>query len=239
MKFIQNIVEPEKLFLSWQPPVGQDRQRFIVAHLLRDDEDARLVYLRESDEFARAKTKGFEGEYPGFPGADDHDGVLAAFMRRLPPRSRNDFDDFLTAIRIQPGAAISDFALLGYAGGKLPGDDFYIIHPFDNAEPPFEFLIPVSGYRHYQGAVPYDAIELDTPARFECEPENQHDPNAVRIVLPDIADATAGYVHRGLVSQLRGWLEAGLSVEGTVERKNGTGEHRQVYLFVTVRASSG
>lgn len=236
MNYIEHIVEPERLLLSWQASTGPDRGRHIVAELRRNGDDADLVYMRDSAEYASAEAKGFR-EYLGFPTNKDHSGVLAAFMRRLPPRSRTDYDDFLKAIRIPPpGTSVSDFALLGYAGARLPGDDFYIIHPFDEAQPPLEFLLPVAGYRHYQDDVPYEAIEVGMPARFELEPDNEYDPDAVRVVIPDAAEQTTGYVYRGLLPQFRRWMLAGLEVHGTVERKNGIGNRPQIYLFVTVRA---
>ena len=61
-----------------------------------------------------------------------------------PPRSRGDFGRFLGALRIKADAEISDFALLGYSGAKLPDDDFTVIHPFENASVPFEFMVVLS-----------------------------------------------------------------------------------------------
>jgi hypothetical protein len=229
---IEHIIEPTKLLLSWQSPT---RGRHIVAELHRNGEDADLAYLRDTEDYAAAKAKGFAGEYPGFPADKDYSNVLAAFMRRLPPRSRSDFDKFMDAIRIPSDAEVSDFALLGYAGAKLPGDDFYIIHPFDEAQPPFEFLLQMAGYRHYRSSVPYEDLNPGMTAQFELEPNNQHDPKVVRIIIPDISPETAGYVCRGLVPQFRKWMAAGLQVSGTIERKNGISDHPQVYLFVTVR----
>jgi hypothetical protein len=232
---IEHIIEPTKLLLSWQSPTGPDRGRHIVAELRSNGQDADLVYLRDTEDYAAAKAKGFTGEYPGFPADKDYKEVLAAFMRRLPPRSRTDFDKFMDAIRIPPGTEVSDFALLGYAGAKLPGDDFYIIHPFDEAQPPFEFLLQMAGYRHYRDNVPYEKLVSGMTARFELEPDNQHDPEAVRIIIPDVSTETAGYVCRGLAPQFRKWLAEGLQVSGKIERLNGISDHPLVYLFVTVR----
>jgi hypothetical protein len=155
-------------------------------------------------------------------------------MRRLPPSQRGDFDKFREAIRI-PNVKISDFALLGYAGAKLPGDDFTIVNPFDDAKPPFELLLLVAGYRYYQDAVPREDLKLGMAAKFELAQDNIHDPNAVRVVIPDVSDCTAGYVCRGLLPQFRRWLATGLAIQGTVERLNGTEERPLLYLFVTVR----
>ncbi len=237
MNYIEHIIEPNRLLLSWQAPT-EDRGRNIVAELQRNgDDDADLVYLADSQDYAKAREKGFSGEYPGFPASGGrHTGVLAAFMRRLPPRSRTDFDTFLTAIRIHPGTSISDFALLGYAGGKLPGDDFYVIHPFDNVQPPLEFLLLVAGYRYYRDHIPYEEVKPGMAARFEFEPDNPKDSNAVRIVLPGISEQAAGYVCRGLLDQVRCWMHDQMDLHAEVERKNGADDHPLIYLFVTVRA---
>ncbi len=235
MSHIEHIIEPTKLLLTWQPRTGPDRGRHIVAELRRNGQDADLVYLRDSDDYAAAKAKGFTGEYPGFSADKDYSGVLAAFMRRLPPRSRSDFDKFMEAIRIPPGTDVSDFALLGYAGAKLPGDDFYIIHPFDEAQPPFEFLLQMAGYSHYRSPVPFERFKSGMVARFELALDRRYDLEAVRIVIPEVSPETAGYVCRGLASGFRKWLVAGLHVDGMIERVNGIGDHPVVYLFITVR----
>jgi len=83
--------------------------------------------------------------------------------------------------------------------------------------------------------VPYENIAEGMSAKFELEPGNPRDPEAVRIVIPDVANATAGYVCRGLLPQFRRWLENGWSVCGSVERRNGTADHPLIYLYVTVR----
>jgi len=236
--YIEHIIDPSRLLLSWQAPEGMDRRRYIVAELRRHGDDADLVYLRDGADYEAAKAKGFAGDYPGFPPDKEHVNVLAAFMRRLPPRHRGDFSQFLDAIRIPSGEKISDFALLGYAGARLPGDDFSIIHPFDDATPPFEFLLLVAGYRYHQENVPRDSLKPGMAARFEFEPNNPNDPDAVRVVIPRVSEHTAGYVCRGLLPQFRRWIASGMAVEGTFDRLNGTGDRPLAYLFVTVREAA-
>ena len=238
MSHIEHIIEPSRLLLSWQAPEGMDRRRHLIAELLRHGDDADLAYLRDSADYESAKSKGFTGEYPGFPASKDHDGVLAAFMRRLPSRHRADFRQFLEAIRIPRDAVISDFALLGYAGARLPGDDFSIIHPFDEARPPFEFLLLVAGYRYYQKNVPHESLKPGMPARFELEPDNPHDPDAVRVVIPNVSEQTAGYVCQGLLGQFRRWMVSGMRVDATFDRLNGTTDRPLVYVFVSVREAA-
>jgi hypothetical protein len=233
MRFIEHIIEPHRLLLSWQPATGH-RARHIVAELRENDGDADLSYFVGQKDYEEALRKGFEGSYPGFPAPGDHHNVLSAFMRRLPPRQRKDFDTFLESIRIRPKTAISDFALLGYSGAKLPSDDFVIIHPFDEARPPFEFLLLLAGYRHYEAQVPYSALKVGEVANFVPEPDNRWDADAVRVFFPGLSAATAGYVCRGLLPQFHRWLSEGLIIQAQIERLNGTQENPLVYLFISV-----
>lgn len=73
------------------------------------------------------------------------------------------------------------------------------------------------------------------PVKFEMQPDNPSDPDAVRIIIPDVSEQTAGYVCRGLLPQFRQWLRLGLDVEGTFERLNGTNDRPLAYVFVAVR----
>jgi len=234
MNYIEHIIEPRKLLLTWQTrvPEHKDRMRRIVAELVRNGDDANLVYRWGTPEFDEAKDLGFDG-YSGFDiEQDTHENVLAAFMKRLPPKKRGDFYKFLNAIRIKDKSEISDFALLGYSGARLPDDDFTVINSFSDVEPPFELLATVEGYRYHQDKIPLSSLEEGMPALFQYEPDNPKDPLAVQIM---IKDQPAGYVCRGLHTQFHEWFDKGYNVTATVERINGTEERPQIYLYVKVR----
>ena len=232
MRYIEHIIEPEKLLLSWQTSQPcKDRGRMFVAKLIRKADDADLVYLLDSDEFRKAQSLGFK-DYTGFSTKQRiHENVLSTFMKRLPPRSRGDFGKYLDSLRIRKGAEISDFALLGYSGARLPDDDFTVIHTFENAVPPFEFLLPVQGYRYYTERLPFDSITLEQKAIFQAEPENEFDPKAIKILIGGVH---SGYVCRGLIESFLKWFEMGYKIDAGIERKNGTTEHPEIYLFVSV-----
>jgi hypothetical protein len=256
MRYIEHIVEPDRLLLSWQSSIpGENRLRMFVAELIRNgNDDANLVYLKESEDFLRAQSLGFE-KYTGFDTEKEvHENVLGSFMKRLPPRTRGDFGRFLEALRIKPDAKaeISDFALLGYSGAKLPDDDFTVIHPFENASTPFELMLPVQGYRYYKDQLPFAALTKNMQAEFEAEPENPKDPEAIKIIINGVR---AGYVSRGLtgsfhkwiqsglkISACRGltgsfhkWIQSGLKISAYVERINGTEQIPEIYLYVLVK----
>lgn len=231
-RFIEHIVEPDRLLVSWQAPEEHGvRMRRFVAELIRRDDDADLVYLRNTEDFQKAKEQGFE-EYTGFSVDKDHHGVLAAFMRRLPPRKRGDFDRFLTALRIKDATDVSDFALLGYSGAKLPDDGFVVVNPFDNIAPPFEFLLPIQGYRYYEKNLAYEKLAVGQVAVFVPEPDNKFDPEAIKI---EIGGHHVGYVCRGLTSQLKSWLVREYIINASIERLNGTADRPIIFLYVEVR----
>jgi hypothetical protein len=233
MKYIEHIVEPKRLLLSWQtqqPP--NERRRMFVGELIRNGDDADLVYLLDGDGFRKARSLGFK-EYPGFK-TDllKYKKVLFAFMKRLPPRSRGDFGKYLDSLRILKDAKISDFALLGYSGAKLPDDDFTVIHTFENAVPPFEFLLNVQGYRYFADRLPFDSIKLEQEATFSVEPENEFDSKAIKII---VGGTHAGYVCLGLTESFHKWFMMGYEIDASIERKNGTAEHPEIYLYVSVK----
>jgi len=233
MRYIEHITEPEKLLLSWQTSQpGKSRSRMFVAELIRNKDDADLVYLLDGNEFQRAQSLGFE-EYTGFSvNQQKHEKVLFAFMKRLPPRSRGDFVKYLDSLRIQKDADISDFALLGYSGAKLPDDDFEVIHTFENAIPSFEFLLHVQGYRYYAERLPFDSIKMEQEATFQAEPENEIDPKAIKII---IGGTHVGYVCRGLTKSFHKWFEMGYKIDANIERKNGTAARPEIYLYVSIK----
>lgn len=206
-----------------------------VAELIRKADDADLIYLVDSDEFHKAQSLGFK-DYTGFPTERRiHESVLFAFMKRLPPRSRGDFEKYLTSLRIRKDAEISDFALLGYSGARLPDDDFTVIHTFENADPPFEFLLHVQGYRYYAEQLAFGSVKLGQEASFQAEPENEFDPKAVRILVTGIH---SGYVCRGLTESFHKWFRMGYKIDASVERKNGTVEHPEIFLYVSIQKTA-
>jgi len=232
MRYIEHIIEPQRLLLSWQPKDSQHRQRMLVAELRQNKNDnADLIYCTQSQDFLNAQKIGFPG-YPGL-GTDVaiHENILTPFIKRLPPRTREDFGRFLEALRIKSDSEISDFALLGYSGAKLPDDDFTVIHSFENASPPFEFMLSVQGYQHYEKLLPFKPL-IDMSATFEPEPDNPYDTQAIKVIINGVM---AGYVCRGLTTSFRRWLQSNLTISAYVERINGTEQKPRVYLYVSVR----
>ena len=230
MNYIEHIIKPDRLLLLGIPLIGHRMNR-VVAELQRDGDNATLRYLCGDRDFELAVGEGFKG-YPYLPVKEDaYNDVLDIFSKRLPPRSRGDFSKYLDSIRIKNDTEIDDFTLLGYSGAKLPDDDFTLIHPFDNAVAPFEFLMDVSGTRYHDVSNNYDRFQIGSQVEFVPEPDNAWDKEAIAVLCENIK---IGYVCRGILPEFHRWLMHGLYVQGLIEKKNGTSERPRIHLFIKV-----
>lgn len=229
MNRIERINNPNRLLLAWQAPDGKaSRTRYIVGELFLREKNIIFRYLPDTDDFIKASAGGFVC-YPAFRkiGQEYTQGVLESFLRRLPPRKRGDFDKYLEQWRLAPNVEISDFALLGHTGAKLPNDGFSLINPFDCDDPPHEFFIEVAGFRYYQENISIDAIAVGMEVVFITEPDNEHDSNAVII---EVLGKKIGYVNKVQSRAFSQWLK-NCSIEAWIARKNGTGERPLIYIY--------
>src|SRR5690606_8625305 len=103
---LTHVVEPQALLLVWQGTDESDlpnRTRRVVGKITREPGMAvKLQYLLGTTDFDAAQAQGFKG-YPGFStSTPEHasETVMEALMRRLPPRKREDFADYLAAHRL-------------------------------------------------------------------------------------------------------------------------------------------
>ena len=71
--YIQYIVEPDELLLSWQPRKNDDNMRRFVGKLHRKGSGASFEYLQETKDFTAARKNGFQGF-----SADSGDSVFSA-----------------------------------------------------------------------------------------------------------------------------------------------------------------
>jgi hypothetical protein len=231
MNRIQHLIEPRRLLLSWQRPMaGKERRtRHIVGEIEQCADGIVFRYLDNHSEFAKAQQEGFKG-FPAFGlGKTFHSGVLDAFMRRLPPRKREDFAEYLAQYRLPENFNGSDMALLAYTGAKLPGDGFELVPDLENAEPPIELVLEIAGFRHQDVAVA--GLSVGDTVRLVPEPENAHDPEA--IAIHHDAYGRIGYVPRPYCRVLARWLGSH-KAEAIIDRLNGKPERPLVFLFVKV-----
>lgn len=234
MNRIKHVIDPERLLLVWQAPEGKSRNRYVVGELRQCHGEVVFRYFPNTEEFKNANAEGFVC-YPAFrkTGQEYNQGVLDTFLRRLPPRKRGDFAKYLEQWRLASHVEISDFALLGHTGAKLPNDGFTLINPFDNVEPPYEFYIEVAGFRYYQDSVSIQDIGVGMDAVFISEPDNEYDGNAVRI---EVAGKKIGYVNKVQSKSFMRWLQH-YRITACVERINGTNDRPLIYIFGRVESA--
>lgn len=229
---LQHIVEPDHLLMTWQPHEDAvPRTRRVVGVVLRrDDGSYGFRYLRDSDDFRAAEAAGFRG-FPAFNDTDEeiNQGVLEALVRRLPPRKREDFADYLALHRLPSPFTASDFALLGYTRARLPSDGFELVPIFLPDMVPCELIVEVAGTRHVFGP-DVKGLSVGDLVTFRLDRENVVDQDAVLVCHQG---RPLGYINRALRGVFRQWLER-WDVDGTVERLNGKAGRPLVFVRVLV-----
>ncbi len=234
MTSLQHIVEPTQLYLTWQPvdEKALNRTRRVVGLVMKRAGDTfGFRYLTELDDYKKALEAGFLG-FPAFKGADvEHNqGVREALLRRLPPRSREDFADYLALHRLPSPFPYSDFTLLGYTRARLPSDGFELVPAFSLNAAPFDLLVEVAGVRHVYG-LDVGNIRPGDDVTFEQESDNPVDADAI-IVLHK--GNRLGYINRVMRTEFRCWLQH-KTVTAQIERLNGKPDRPVIYVRVGVR----
>jgi hypothetical protein len=231
MNFIEHVLNFDKLFLIWQGVNDPSHLRYAVAELTNNaSNDVSLRYLTSTDDFKKAMQLGFGG-YPAFSiDREVHsNGVLEAFMRRIPSRKREDFNKYLEILRLKSDSNINDFTLLGYSGAKLPGDTFSIFPCFENQNNSFEFLMEVAGFSYMNVAI--DEITLGATVSFQSDIENKYDTDAIKISMNG---TQIGFVPRILLSVFHKWVNDNRVEKTIIERKNGQADKPTLYALIKI-----
>lgn len=229
-----HIVEPQALLLVWQGNDESDRQsrtRRIVGKITREQgAAAKLEYLKQTPDFTAALEHGFTG-YPGFSLTQTShvsETVLEAMMRRLPPRKREDFADYLALHRLPNPFPFSDFALLGYTEARLPSDGFSIVPIFNPEETPCEYVLEVAGVRH--NCVNTEQLAKGDEVKLFKELDNPVEPGAIAVLHND---QRIGYVNRAFMHTVAAWLES-KKIRAIIERKNGKPDRPLIYIRLLI-----
>lgn len=234
MSTVTNLIEPNRLLLSWQRPMVDDgrRTRRVVGEITRIASDKfRFQYLDATADFAAAKAEGFQG-YPSFrlSQRQHEENVLDAFMVRLPSRKRGDFKEYLTSHSLPPDFTGSDFALLAHTGGRLPGDGFEVFPDISTVTRPFDLVIEIAGTRH-RGFSELTGLQVGDSVTLIAEPTNPVDPNAITITHDVLG--TIGYVPKPYCEHLLPLINDNC-VKAVICKLNGRPERRLVYVLVSV-----
>lgn len=240
--WIENAPEPRKLFLAWQAPDQfGDRFRWAVGIVTPHGHDHTFRYLMSGSEFRRLnQNRGFEEleslGYRGYPALGSErvvheDNILSIFMRRLPPRNRSDFREYMKQFRLSSNMNLSDFNLLAHTEAKLPSDGFSMVDPLDPEVDSCDLLLEVAGFRYYLDNARPASLKVGQSIELIPEPNNPKDPNAVQFLAEG---HRIGYVNRLQASTFLHWLSE-RKVSSILERLNGREEKPRAFVFVRVR----
>lgn len=236
MRIIEHIIEPSRLLVIWQPDPKGKGKRYVVGEVWALSEGISLQYY-DNEETQKAVERGFSGMFaqPYEAGKIYHDGVQDTLAKRLPAKTRADYNDFLRSFCLDK-AIVEDaslLALLGYTGGKLTGDGFSFAHTFENATAPFELTFEIAGFRHCDGMKQYEDVSLLLNTNVDLVPDNncEHDPNAVQVIYHGVC---LGYIPHGLAKTMR-QIMAGFIFTAEIVRVNGTKERPRILVFVRAK----
>lgn len=231
---LNHIIEPLALLLVWQSTdesASLDRTRRVVGKITCEKNGAAtLSYLVESDDFQAAIASGFKG-YPGFSTSTTRHTsvtVMEAMMRRLPPRKREDFADYLAVHRLPNPFNYSDLALLAYTEARLPSDGFSTVAVFDPTDTPCEFILEVAGARYYKPHV--DELAVGDAVTLNIEHTNPIEPGAIAIFHNE---NKIGYVNRALIATITSWL-SNKEIRAIVDRKSGSADRPLLYVHLLI-----
>ncbi|MDP1630162.1 MAG: HIRAN domain-containing protein [Caulobacter sp.] len=240
--WIEEAGRTDRLILAWQAPDEVvDRVRWAIGELKQASEGAQFRYF-DGDEFAELNAGRSQADlraagYLGYPAFTDRtgassvfqDGVLEAFMRRLPPAKRSDFPRYLEHFRLRDPRNLSPFSLLGITEARLPSDGFSLVDPLDPAELRRDIVFEIAGHRHNTSC--RERLVQGQPLILVPDPTNEHDANAVRV---EADGGLIGHVNRFQAPTIGTWLNE-RAVSAWLLRLNGTDERPRAFAFVRVR----
>lgn len=229
-EILNKIYTPKEIYVLWQN-VSQDTRmptgkKYPVGKLIYKNEN--LWNLEYLDIKTPLNFVGYL-PYKFFPNKIYED-VKATFIKRLPPKTRTDFKEFLQGYKISEECIdINDFALLAYTEGNLPGDNFSFVNPLTEIPIGGEFIISIAGFRYYSG-YKEQAELIHKKVIFQKEPDNQYDKEAVKIRLSD--GTTIGYVSVIQNERINYLLDNKVKIDASIVSIRGSKEKPQVLVYV-------
>lgn len=213
--------EFDKIMLVWRPGKGERREAVgeIISH---PDGHYTFQYLPEAKKLQF--TKGF-APYTEFRDFDKiyNSNVVDIFALRLTQSNRLDINKFYKFWEIDSDKIEDKFYLLGKTQGLVSTDNFEFIatyNPTDN----IHFVTEVSGLS--KNILQGDVLEIGDKLRYELEPNNEYDPQAVKVYKEDIFIGYVKKYHNKIFHETNGILD----LEVKAVEKNGT--IRRVFLKV-------
>lgn len=172
--------EFDKIFLSWRK--GRGSGRHIVGKLLRKP-DGGFEFSYLTDAVNEAQQEGFTA-YTEFSDLSKvyNGSVLDIFSQRLIKSERPDIQAFYDFWEIDAAHKDDKFYLLGHTQGLQPTDNFEFLADYNIVEG-LHFLTELAGLSAYK--LPSGTLKEGDELRFETDPNNEHDRDAVTVFKGD------------------------------------------------------
>ncbi len=208
--------EERRLFVAWRQttghivPVGLLSQRHHP-----EGHSYRFAYLKQAeDALGRSRLPGFPDLYEVY----DSESLFPTFANRLMPRSRPDYDAFVTNLGLC--TTTDPFEVMERSGGRRETDRIEVFASPNRAGEDLVSLFFARGIRHVSGAE--DAVsnlEVGMPLSLQRDPGNEFNAGALHLV--DQLGRRLGYLPDYLVSTFHELQELNHSwPEVTVEHLN-------------------
>jgi hypothetical protein len=170
------MTEFDTIYLSWRK--GQGSRRVLVGKIERQT-NGKYIFQYDQAAVAEAKKEGFS-PYTEFPDiTKEYNGtVLDVFAQRLMKSERPDIHSFYKFWEIAPDKQNDKFYLLGHTQGLLPTDNFEFLADYQLVDG-LGFLTELASLSQQQ--LPPDAVKQGDELRFEIEPDNPYDREAVKV----------------------------------------------------------
>ena len=168
-----------KLFLLWQNK--KSRNWYHVGNLIY--ENSRYFFEYQTAQTKRNVFEALDNGYrlhPAFPDVDqkyESEILFSAFARRLPVKSRKDYQVILKNLGITKES--TDFEIMSITGGTINSDNYEFVKPIEYDGNNFSLDFYLRGWRHYNNSI--DHLKSNDVLSLAMEPENQFDKDAVAI----------------------------------------------------------
>lgn len=204
------------IYVVWQDP--KSRSKFVIGTLSRNGH----YEFAYGGELEQAKKCGFMPlvAFPLFEKKYEENVVFPTFSCRLPDVKRKDIGRILAEYGL---TEYDEFELLKKSGARLPTDTLEFVDPIFDDQEVVDRTFHVAGMRYHMECAGEDCnaipqLPTGTELTLQREPENQHDPHAVRIVTGD--GVMLGYVPRYYSEAVSKRLEKGMSYTCQVVEHN-------------------
>ena len=230
-KYLSKLYRPNEILISWQN-INRDcnapgGRRVIIGKLKYITNEIWNLEYFNIDEIPN-----FVGYLPyRFCANKLYENVKSAFIKRLPPKTRGDFADYLIDNNISKECIdIDEFTLLAYTSGRIHGDNFTFINPLDTIPIGSEFIIDIAGFSHYNGMKNLNSL-LNQEVFFIKEPQNVVDNNAIRIETKDLL---LGYVNKGQANYINKLLDRNITIKAIINTIKGDENKPIVSVYVKI-----